>query len=61
MITLVKELYGENALELKRIEYEIKKATTEINSCKRKMSASEKKKKRLIQQRDEMLSENQEL
>ena len=57
VITLVKELHGENALELRRIEYEIKKATTEINSCKRKISASEKKKKILIQQRDEILNE----
>ena len=61
VITLVKELHGKNALELRRIEYEIKKATTEINSHKRKISALEKKKKRLIQQRDEMLHENQEL
>lgn len=61
VIALVKELYGENALELKRVEHEIKRATTEINSCKRKMSALEKKKKRFIQQRDEILHEKQEL
>lgn len=61
VITLVKELHGENALELRKREFEIKKATTEINSCKRKISALEKKKKILIQQRDEILNENQEL
>ncbi|MES9856343.1 MAG: hypothetical protein ABW166_07050 [Sedimenticola sp.] len=52
VITLAKEVHGEHILELKRIEYEIKKTATEINSHKRKISALEKKKKKLIQQRD---------
>jgi septal ring factor EnvC (AmiA/AmiB activator) len=57
VIALAKEIHGENTLELKRIEYEIKKATTEINSYKRKISALEKKKKKLIQQKDEIVNE----
>ena len=51
VISLVKEIYGENTLALRTIEYEIKKATTEINSHKRKISALEKKKKKLIQKK----------
>ncbi len=38
VIALAKEIHGENVLELKGIEYEIKKTTTEINSHKRKIS-----------------------
>jgi hypothetical protein len=57
VIALAKEVHGEQILELKRIEYEIKKTTTEFNSHKRKMSILEKKKKKLIQQRDEIINE----
>jgi len=56
VISLAKEIHGEHILESKKIEYEIKKTTAEINSHKRKISALEKKKKKLIQQRDEMIN-----
>ena len=58
VIALAKEIHGENTLELKRIEFEIKTTTTEINSYKRKISALEKKKIKLINQRDAIDSEN---
>ncbi len=51
VIALAKEVHGEHVLKLKSIAYEIKKTTTEINSHKRKISALEKKKMKLIQQR----------
>jgi hypothetical protein len=42
------ELRGENYLEKQEIEFKIKKATREINSCKRKLKAFEKGKELLI-------------
>ncbi len=42
------ELRGENYLEKQEIEFKIKKATREINSCKRKLKAFEKEKALLI-------------
>ena len=35
--SFAKEVLGENTIELKKIEYEIKKTKTEINSYKRKI------------------------
>jgi hypothetical protein len=44
------ELNGENYLEKQEIEFKIKKATREINSCKRKLKAVEKEKALLIKE-----------
>lgn len=54
VIALAKEIHGESVLELKAIEYEIKKTTTEINSYKRKILALEKKKQALVQRRSDL-------
>ena len=48
VISLVIELRGENFFEKQEIEFKIKKATKEINSCKRKIKLKEKEKILLI-------------
>ncbi len=47
------QLRGENYLEKQEIEFKIKKITREINSCKRKLKASEKEKELLIKKLDQ--------
>jgi len=49
-----KEILGENAMELKKIEYEIRKTKTEINSHKRKISALERQLQLLTQRKTEI-------
>ena len=44
VIALVIELRGENFFKKQEIEFQIKKATKEINSCKRKIKSKEKEK-----------------
>lgn len=48
------QLRGENYLEKQEIEFKIKKITREINSCKRKLKASEKEKELLIKKLDQL-------
>jgi septal ring factor EnvC (AmiA/AmiB activator) len=54
VIALAKEIHGENTMELKNIEYEIKKAKSEVNSHKRKISALEGRINTLTQRKDEI-------
>ena len=48
VIALVIELRGDKFFKKQEIEFQIKKATKEINSCKRKMKLKEKEKIMLI-------------
>ena len=48
------ELRGERYFEKQKLEYEIRKLTREINSCKRKIKAHEKDKELLIKQLDQL-------
>ncbi|NOR80726.1 MAG: hypothetical protein GQ529_07825 [Methyloprofundus sp.] len=57
VLALVLELRGENAVEIQKIDFELKKATREINSCKRKISALEKQRLLLIKQKDKLIIE----
>ena len=57
VVALVIELRGENAVEIQKLDFKIKKATREINSCKRKIAALEKEKVLLIQQKDKLTIE----
>ncbi len=54
VIVLAKEIHGENGLELKKIEFEIRKVKTELNSHKRKISTLEKKNAKLLMQQEEI-------
>ena len=54
VISLVIELRGENFLKKQDIEFQIKKATKEINSYKRKIKSSEKEKNMLIKKLDNL-------
>ncbi len=49
-----KEIHGEKVMEMKKIEYEIKKTKTEINSYRRKIFALEEHMQNLIQRRKAM-------
>ena len=57
VIVLVLELRGENAVEIQKIDFKLKKATREINSCKRKITSLEKEKVLLIKQKDKLTIE----
>lgn len=46
------EIHGEDVLELKKIEHEIKKAKTEINSHKRNIAALERTIQDLLQRKN---------
>jgi len=48
VIALVIELRGDNFFKKQEIEFQIKNATKEINSCKRKIKSKEKEKIMLI-------------
>jgi hypothetical protein len=52
--TLVVELRGDKFFEKQEIEFQIKKATKEINSCKRKLKSKDKEKTMLIKKLDEL-------
>ena len=54
VVALVLELKGEHAVEIQKIDFLLKKATREINSCKRKISSLEKEKVRLLEQKEEL-------
>ncbi len=54
VIALVLDLRGENAVKIQKIDFQLKKATREINSCKRKISSLEKEKVRLLKQKEEL-------
>ena len=54
VIALTIELRGKSYFEKQKIEYEIKKLTKEINSCKRKIKAFEKDKELLIKKLDQL-------
>ncbi len=54
VIALVIELRGENFFKKQEIEFQIKKATKEINSCKRKIKSKEKEKIILIKKIEEL-------
>ena len=54
VIALVIELRGENFFKKQEVEFQIKKATKEINSCKRKIKAKEKEKIILIKKLEEL-------
>jgi septal ring factor EnvC (AmiA/AmiB activator) len=49
-----KEIHGEETMKMKKIEYEIKKTKTEINSYKRKIVALERHMQNLTQRKNEM-------
>jgi hypothetical protein len=49
-----KEILGEKTVELQRIEYQLKKAKTEINSHKRKIVTLERQMQNLVQRRSEI-------
>ena len=49
VIALAIDLRGENHFKKQEIEYQIKKITKEINSCKRKLKAFEREKEALIE------------
>lgn len=51
---LVVELRGDKFFEKQEIEFQIKKTTKEINSCKRKLKSKEKEKVILIKKLDEL-------
>jgi hypothetical protein len=55
VIALVLELHGENFVEMQKIDFKIRIATKGINSFKRKLSALEKEKALLIQQKTSLL------
>ena len=57
VVALVLELRGENAVEIQKLDFIIKKATREINSCKRKITSLEKEKVLLIKQKEELTIE----
>ncbi len=52
IIVLAKEIHGEHGVELKKIEFEIKKVTRELNSHEVKISVLKKKQVKLILQRE---------
>ena len=54
VIALVIELRGENFFKKQEIEFQIKKATKEINSCKRKIKSKEKEKIMLLKKLEEL-------
>ena len=54
VIALLIELRGENFFKKQEIEFQIKKATKEINSCKRKIKSKEKEKIMLIKKLEEL-------
>lgn len=54
VIALVIELRGENFFKKQEIEFQIKKTTKEINSCKRKIKSKEKEKIMLIKKLEEL-------
>ena len=54
VVFLVIELRGENFFKKQEIKFQIKKATKEINSCKRKIKSREKEKNILIKKLDDI-------
>ena len=54
VIALVIELRGDNFFKKQEIEFKIKKATKEINSCKRKINKKEKEKIMLLKKLDDL-------
>ena len=56
VVALVLELRGESAVKIQKLDFELKKATQEINRYKRKISSLEKERQRLLNQKEELTS-----